>query len=90
MLCLQGQCPYCNPENHLIIHYESSFHGSTIYAEDQSAFVSSEDMFNHGMELLHIETTPHESYVYKPPPTPFQWPHVDLHRAKPLIAIGDF
>ena len=95
ILCLQEthkeSTPPIIPGMHLIIHHGSRVHGSAIYARDKAIIVNSEDLSEHGQETLKVETTRLTiCSIYKPPPTPFQWPKIDNQNAKPLLAIGDY
>ena len=75
----------------LIIHHGSRIHGSAIYARDTAIISNSEDMSNHGLELLKVETDNMTILsIYKPPPARFEWPQVDNQSTKPVIVIGDF
>ena len=97
ILCLQethrDSKPPSIPGMHLIIHHGSRVHGSAIFARDKSIIVNSEDLSEQGQETLKVETTKLTiCSIYKPPPSPFQWPKIETRTqdAKPLLAIGDF
>ena len=95
ILCLQethkDEAPPVIPGMNLIIHHGSRIHGSAIYARDTAIISNSEDMSNHGLELLKVETDNMTILsIYKPPPARFEWPQVDNQSTKPVIVIGDF
>ncbi|GFR60473.1 RNA-directed DNA polymerase from mobile element jockey-like [Elysia marginata] len=76
---------------HLIVHHGHAKHGSATYARDKSTVLSSHDFLEEGMEILRVETTKMViTSVYKPPSTPFSWPHITNPVNKPNIITGDF
>ena len=80
------------PGMHLIVHHGSPVHGSAIYARDKAIISNSQNLSANKMEILKVETR-HLNImsVYKPPPTPFQWPeNARQSRNKATVVLGDF
>ena len=96
VLCIQethrcDENPPLIPGMHLIIAHGSAKHGSAIFAKDKSIIMESKNHYENGMEILRIETTNLSiTSVYKPPPTPFHWPHNFPQTSKATVVIGDF
>ena len=95
ILCLQethkDSIPTKIPGMDLAIHHPSPVHGSAIYVRDKSTVLSSNDWSENGMEILVIETRDLTIVsVYKPPPTPFNWPNRHKLNEKNTIVLGDF
>ena len=80
------------PGMHLIIHQGSPVHGSAIYAREKAIITNSENLSINGLEILRVETKGLNIVaVYKPPPTPFQWPqNVRQRLKKATVVLGDF
>ncbi len=79
------------PGMHLILHHPSPVHGSAIFARDKSVIKTSIDLSDGGLEILQVDTEHlNITSVYKPPATPFSWPHTCHNTNKASLFIGDF
>ena len=97
ILCLQethkDMTPPTIPGMSLIVHHQSPVHGSAIYAKDPASIDRSFNDTAQDVEVLRVDTTQMTLIsVYKPPPTPFNWPqNIPMDQTtRPTMIIGDF
>ena len=65
-------------------------HGSAIYARELSIVKNSNNMTIGDIEVLEVDLGAVTIIaVYKPPPSPFVMPELDLN-GKPVVVVGDF